>query len=328
MTLKFQNLTEAPKTYNFPSGRTHDFVVLLYCLIVNKEVGATNLNTALDNFLKLSTPSNKSFYQNEMIRKLILISSQLHLGDIKVNNGDKKSGQENIKLAEEYAKNITLFSDLYFLTAYEDEIKDTKNVDKVVFMYACNRKGNIDSSTLTSKKYQHQIFENKYNYLLDFNNFTYTFSAYTIASNNNDNPDKYLTKVGSKKMFVSKSEAEAIYNNEVGKTKKKGKTVEKTNSQIIETLYDMFTVLMGDEAYEYRGGSGKLNKNASFKTKRNIIGNEIFGTTIGFNFESTEDVNLTWDNSWQKKYTVKQWDALMNKLSKDRNYKEYYFGNT
>lgn len=282
-------------------------------------------------FRKFASPDGEALYNNPRFEQLLIQTAEIHLPnlpEIEITNigNDEYERDPNIQLVEEakkLAKNITRYSDVYFLTAYDDDIKDVKNIDKFEFMWSCDRRGKIENSTITSSKYQHQIFENDVNYVMDYDSFIYVFSAYTIAFNANTKPERYLTKQGS---FVSRLEAEKIYK---GDNKQDAKSAKESNQDIIEYLFNKFLRVV-DKNVEYTTRSGKeykLSTALPFKAKRAIIGNEIFHSGQGFNFEDADTVHLTWKKEWaQRNYRLAGWRTLMKMLSRDKTYKQYYYG--
>ena len=325
MKFKFKVLLNENKKLeeaDVPStNREHDYIQFIYTMIVYNKSGSNDYEQFYTDFLK--GVNNKPFFKDSKIKKQLIAQAESQISKIGDFSDFKKEGEIATK-AIQISKDIFKFSSIYFLTAYTDEIKDVKNIDKIIFMYGCDVRGKIKKNTITSSKYQYQVFENEYNYLMDDQSFDYVFSAYTLAFNANDKPERYLAKVGSRQVFVTKSEAEKIYNKE----KDHGET-KRSNQDVIEYLFNKF-LKVSDKNVEYTTRSGDtftLSSKLPFKSKRAIIGNEIFKSAKGFNFEDADEVTLTWKDEWAKRnFRAAGWKTFMDVLSKDKTYRQYYFG--
>lgn len=184
-----------------------------------------------------------SFYNDAKIKSLLDAMLPVYFNTL---NLEAKTEEEAVSSALE--QSIKRYGALAFMTKFDNKLKNTNNVDKIVFVIKCYTAQKIPQNALKNPTYNKQVFDVLQNYENNVADFCYIFSAYTLAFNmENSNPNRQYIVDGH---WKSKIEVEAIYqkgkeNDEKSRAEKtsnsvpKGWSVAESNTNAINTAYNL-----------------------------------------------------------------------------------------
>lgn len=163
-----------------------------------------------------------SFYNDAKIKSLLDAMLPVYFNTL---NLEAKTEEEAASSALE--QSIKRYGALAFMTKFDNKLKNTNNVDKIVFVIKCYTAQKIPQNALKNPTYNKQVFDVLQNYENNVADFCYIFSAYTLAFNmENSNPNRQYIVDGH---WKSKIEVEAIY--QKGKEKDKKSRAEKSGAE-------------------------------------------------------------------------------------------------
>lgn len=242
-----------------------------------------------------------SFYNDAKIKSLLDAMLPVYFNTL---NLEAKTEEEAVSSALE--QSIKRYGALAFMTKFDNKLKNTNNVDKIVFVIKCYTAQKIPQNALKNPTYNKQVFDVLQNYENNVADFCYIFSAYTLAFNmENSNPNRQYIVDGH---WKSKIEVEAIYQKGKENDKDdegKGWITAESNGEAINRMYSALVSPVDPSDRE------------GVKNRARYLSDPLFGKDIQ---EYNQNVKLRIPKGYQW-MSKKQIAGL---LSKDASWKAFY----